>query len=266
MAQPGEGRFAGGRLYYRMWPAEQKARGQVVISHGYAEHGGRYGHVARWLNRRALTVWAPDHRGHGRSEGDRANIESVAAAVSDLDLFVDLVRREAPDGPLYLIGHSMGGLVAAAYAEEHQERLAGLALSGALLHVPPELVALADLDEIPDLGLADAVSQDPAVVQAYKDDPLVYLGPPPRDFLRSAASVDTVAERLPELTVPVLVMHGSADLLVSPQALKRVVAGVSSDDLTAILWPGMWHEIFNEPGQEDVLDVLGGWITRRLPG
>lgn len=266
MGEPVEGRFAGGRLYYQTWPAPEEAKGQVVISHGYAEHGGRYAHVARSLNRRALTVWAPDHRGHGRSEGDRANIESVAAAVSDLDLLVDLVRQEAPEGPLYLLGHSMGGLIATAYAEEHQERLAGLALSGALLHVPPELLALADLDDIPDLGLADAVSQDPAVVRAYKDDPLVYLGPPPRDFLRSAVSVDTVVERLPELTVPVLVMHGSADLLVSPQALKRVVVGVSSDDLTAVLWPGMWHEIFNEPGQQDVIDALGGWITKRLPG
>jgi alpha-beta hydrolase superfamily lysophospholipase len=265
MAEPGEGRFADGRLHYRKWPSDPVVRGQVVISHGYAEHSGRYDHVARSLNDRGLTVWAPDHRGHGQSEGDRGNVESVAAAVSDLDRFVDLVRQEGPEGPLYLVGHSMGGLIAAAYAEEHQQRLAGLALSGALLYAPPELAALADLEEIPDLGLADAVSRDPAVVQAYKDDPLVYLGPPPRDFLRSFATIDAVADRLAELTLPVLVMHGSADLLVSPLAFKRVVSAVSSDDLTAILWPGMWHEIFNEPGREDVLDVLAGWVVKRIP-
>jgi alpha-beta hydrolase superfamily lysophospholipase len=124
-------------------------------------------------------------------------------------------------------------------------------------------VALAELDEIPDLGLADAVSSDPAVVQAYKDDPLVYLGPPPRGFLRSAGQVAEVRAALGELTLPLLIMHGSDDLLVSPQALKDVVAAVSSQDLTARLWPGMWHEIFNEPGGEKVIAMLANWIAER---
>ena len=190
MTTQGEGRFAGGRLYYQRWRPDGEPVANVVVSHGYAEHGGRYRHVAEALTAAGMSVWIPDHRGHGRSEGPRADIESVEAAVSDLDLFVDLVAAEAPDLPLFLVGHSMGGLIATAYAEEHQERLRGLALSGALVHVAPEVVALADLEEIPDLGLADAVSSDPAVVQAYKDDPLVYLGPPPRGFLRSAGQVE----------------------------------------------------------------------------
>jgi len=260
-----EDRFAGGRLYYRHWDSPGTPVAQVVIAHGFAEHCGRYEHVASALNTAGMSVWALDHRGHGQSEGDRADIGSVAAAVADLDLFVDVVRRSAPDGPLYLIGHSMGGLLAAAYAEEHQHRLAGLVLSGALLHVAPEVAALADLPEIPDLGLADAVSSDPAVVQAYKDDPLVYLGPPPRNFIESFAQVEDVRARLKELTLPVLAMHGSADLLVSPQALRDLVASVSSEDLTAILWPGLWHEIFNEPRQAEVLSTMAAWIRARLP-
>jgi alpha-beta hydrolase superfamily lysophospholipase len=237
----------------------------VVVAHGYAEHSGRYGHVAAALNRAGLGVWALDHRGHGQSEGERANIESVWTAVSDLDLFVDLVRETNPSDPLFLLGHSMGGFIAAAYAEEHQDRLSGLALSGPLLHIDPAVTALADLDEIPDLGLADLVSSDPAVVQAYKDDPLDYLGPPPRGFLQAAAQVEEVRRRLPELTLPLLVMHGSGDMLVSPQALKDVVASVSSEDVTAVLWPGLWHEIFNEPRQDDVLQFLTEWIGRHLP-
>lgn len=265
MVSFGEGRFADGRLYFRRWLPDAPARGHVVLAHGFAEHSGRYAHVAAALADADVSVWAPDHRGHGLSEGARADIESVWTAVDDLDLFMDTVRQEAPSGPLFLVGHSMGGLIAAAYAQKHQERLAGLALSGPLLHVAPEVVALADLEEIPDLGLADAVSSDPAVVQAYKDDPLVYLGPPPRGFLRSAGQVEDVRAALGQLTLPLLVMHGSADLLVSPQALKDVVAGVSSEDLTARLWPGMWHEIFNEPGQAAVLAVLKNWIADRLP-
>ena len=148
----GEGRFAGGRLYYRWWRPDGDAKAHVVLAHGYAEHSGRYGHVAAALTDHGFTVWALDHRGHGQSEGERANIESVETAVADLDEFVDTVRDEVPDGPLFLAGHSMGGLIATAYAQDHQDRLAGLALSGPLLHVAPELVALADLDEIPDLG------------------------------------------------------------------------------------------------------------------
>jgi acylglycerol lipase len=141
MANFGEGRFAGGRLYYRTWQPLGRPRAQVVISHGFAEHSGRYAHVAAALNDAHLAVWAPDHRGHGRSEGVRADIESVWAAVEDLGEFMDLVRSHAPEGPLFLVGHSMGGFIAAAFAERHQELLAGLALSGPLLHVAPEVVA-----------------------------------------------------------------------------------------------------------------------------
>lgn len=258
------GRFADGRLAYRCWPVDGP-RGHVVIAHGFAEHGGRYGHVAEALNAASLAVWAPDHRGHGGSQGERANIESVWSAVADLDLFVDLIRKEVPDGPLVLVGHAMGGLIATAYAEEHQDRLSALVLSGALVHIAPELVALADAEDIPDLGLADAISRDPAVVQAYKDDPDVYLGPPPRGFLQAAGQVEEVRGRLADIGLPLLAMHGSADLLVSPQALRDVVAGVSSEDLTAILWPGLWHEIFNEPEKDRVIRSMVEWISARLP-
>ena len=259
-----EGRFAGGRLYYRRWDIPDPAKAQVVISHGFAEHSGRYAHVASALNAAGFSAWALDHRGHGQSEGDRADIESVSSAVADLDLFVDVVRATVPAGPLFLVGHSMGGLIAAAYAEDHQERLKGLVLSGALLYVAPEIAALAELEEIPDLGLADAVSSDPAVVQAYKDDPLVYLGPPPRRFIESFGQVEAVRSRLKELTLPILAMHGSADLLVSPQALRDLVASASSDDLTAVLWPGLWHEIFNEPRKSEVISTMVDWIAARV--
>jgi acylglycerol lipase len=258
-----DGRFADGRLYFRAWTVDEPAA-QVVISHGYAEHSGRYEHVAAALNQAGVDVWAPDHRGHGQSEGERGNIESVWAAVADLDLFVDLVRERQPDRQLFLVGHSMGGLIATAYALEHHERLDGLALSGPLLHIAPEIVDLARLDEIPDLGLADAISSDPEVVKAYKDDPLVYLGPPPRGFLQAAGQVGEVRERLAGIALPLLIMQGSADLLVSPQALRDVVASVASEDLTAVLWPGLWHEIFNEPRQAEVIGTLSDWISTRL--
>ena len=260
-----EGRFADGRLFFRHWPAVEPVAA-VVLAHGFAEHSGRYHHVAAALTAVGVDVWALDHRGHGHSEGERADIGSVAASVEDLDLFVDVVRAATSGAgslPLFLVGHSMGGLIAAAYAEVHQERLDGLVLSGPLLHAAPELLALADAPEIPDLGLADAVSSDPAVVADYKADPLNHLGPPPRGFLRAAGDLLEVRRRLDVLELPLLVMHGSADLLVSPQAWRDVLGAVASQDVTARLWPGMYHEIFNEPGRAAVLGVLTDWVVER---
>src|SRR5271154_719891 len=115
MAIFGEGRFAGDRLYYRAWRPDTSPRGHVVLAHGFAEHSGRYGHVAAALLDAGLSVWAPDHRGHGQSEGARADIESVWAAADDLGDFVETVRQRAPQGQLFLVGHSMGGLIATAF-------------------------------------------------------------------------------------------------------------------------------------------------------
>jgi alpha-beta hydrolase superfamily lysophospholipase len=253
-----------GRLFYRSWPAAA-ARANVVLAHGYAEHSGRYEHVGQLLSANGLSAWAVDHRGHGRSGGERGDIVSIDATVDDLHLLVSRVVAAA-GGPVFVVGHSMGGAIATAYAEQHQADLAGLALSAPALLVPPELLALADLDEIPDLGLANAVSSDPAVVRAYLDDPLTVLGAPPRNFFRAMGAVDEVRSQMSVVELPVLVMQGSGDLLVSPRALVEVVAGVSSADLVARLWPGLFHEIFNEPQRDQVLAVLVSWIEDHLAG
>jgi acylglycerol lipase len=258
-----DGFLAGGRLYYRAWDADGP-RATVVIAHGYAEHSGRYEHVAERLVEAGCSAWAIDHRGHGQSEGERGNIGSIEAAAADLDRLVDQASATSPDVPVFLVGHSLGGAISMAYVAIHQERLAGLVLSGAVLRVAPEILALADLEEIPVLPLADVVSRDPAVVQAYKVDPLVHLGPPPRGFLNDmATAIPRIVARLPEITLPVLAMHGSADLLAPPAALSDIVAGVSATDVTTRLWPGLFHEIFNEPERDAVLDVVVGWITER---
>lgn len=258
-----EGRLADESLHYRVWDAAAP-RADALIAHGYAEHGGRYDHVARALNEVGVTVWTVDHRGHGHSGGDRGDFGTWESVVADFDLLVDRAEAEGPDRPRYLIGHSLGGAIAIAYAEAHQDRLAGLALSAPAIVLPEGLADLADLPEIPDLPLADVVSTDPAVVQAYKDDPLVYQGPPPRGFIQAMAQVPDLVARLPEITIPVQIMHGAADLIVPADAYKAVVNGVSSDDVVARLWPGLYHEIFNEPTGGAVVGALVSWIAARL--
>ena len=258
-----DGRLKNDTLYYRVWDTASP-RALAFISHGYAEHSGRYDHVARALNEAGLTVWAIDHHGHGQSEGERGDIGGWDSAVADFDLMVDAAVAEAGDLPRFLVGHSLGGAIAVAYTLAHQDRLTGVSLSGPAVYVPPEVVAMLDQPEIPEMSLADAVSSDPAVVQDYKDDPLNYLGPPPRGFVEGMKTVHTLAERLPEITIPVQVMHGSTDLLVPVDAFKAVVAGVSSTDVSARLWPGLFHEIFNEATDGKVVGTLVDWIVERL--
>jgi alpha-beta hydrolase superfamily lysophospholipase len=258
-----DGRLANDELYYRIWDTASP-RADVLIAHGYAEHGGRYDHVARALNDAGVTVWALDHRGHGQSAGDRGDFGTWESVVADFDLMVDRAAGEGGDRPRFLVGHSAGGAIAIAYAEAHQERLTALSLSAPAIVLPPEVLALADLAEIPELPLADVVSSDPAVVQAYKDDPLVYLGPPPRGMLVALAGVQTLVERLSEITIPVQIMHGASDFIVPADAYKAVVAGVSSDDVVARLWPGLYHEIFNEPTGGAVVGALVYWVSARL--
>lgn len=257
------GALDGKRLFYQVWEGSEP-RAEVVVAHGYAEHSGRYAHVAKDLVEAGLRVWAIDHRGHGESQGERGDIGSWDDAVADLDRLVDEVVAESSGGPVFLLGHSMGGAIAVAYALAHQHRLSGLVLSASAVVIPAEMLALADLDEIPALPLADAVSTDPAVVQAYKDDPLVHHGPPPRNLLQVFATTGELLDRLGEVTLPVLVMHGSGDLLIPAASLKALVNGLGSEDLTARLWPGLFHEILNEPTGGAVLLEILSWINARL--
>jgi acylglycerol lipase len=256
-----DGTFAGDRLFYRAWDAPTPA-GTVVLSHGYAEHSGRYEHVGAAFADAGFTTWALDHAGHGQSEGERGSIGSIPSAVADLDAFVDLAAEGLPT---FLVGHSMGGLIAAAYAEDHQDRLAGLVLSGPALAVNEALAALADMDEIPEMPLGPLVSRDPTVVAAYENDPLNYLGPIPRSMLTAFADVEKVRARLGEITVPVLVMHGGDDALVPPLASEDVAALVASTDMTLDIRPGLYHEIFNEPEQAEVIATVLDWIGTRTP-
>jgi alpha-beta hydrolase superfamily lysophospholipase len=256
-----EGWLDGQRLFYRCWELPD-ARVDVVLSHGYAEHSGRYEHVAAALRASGARVWALDHYGHGRSAGERADISSLTGAAEDLHLLV--AKAAAAGNPTYLVGHSMGGAIAVAHALAHQDALAGLVLSAPMLVLSDELAALAGMTEIPEVSLAGGISRDPAVVAAYESDPLVYLGPPPKAFLSSLATLPAMIDRLGELSLPMLVMHGSADPLIKPETLRTLVARVGSEDLAARLWPGLMHEIFNEPEKATVIGTLARWLAARM--
>ncbi len=277
-AQHVEGHLTGAegkRIYWQAWAPEGAARAAVIVAHGAAEHGGRYRHVVERLVGQGFVVYAIDHRGHGRSEGSRAQIDRMRHVVSDLDQLVDRIRAEHPRRKLFLLGHSMGGCVAIAYGVAYQDRLDGLALSAplaALVAAPLALRLIAwGLSVVrPDAGVyrvpSGAVSRDAAEVAAYDADPLNHHGKlPARTVQELADAIARFEADSPRLTLPLLVMIGTADTIVPPAGGRMVHERASSADKTLLTYPGFYHEIFNEPaGERDrPLDDLAAWLTER---
>lgn len=275
------GTFSGVRgvpIAHREWWPDGDPAGTVVVAHGINEHGGRYQAVARRLTADGWVVAALDHRGHGMSGGRRAAVERFEDWVTDLDTYIADVLAQA-NHPVFLLGHSLGGLVACIYALRHGDRLEGLILSSPAV-LPPRGVSPTTIRagrllsrwaaNLPVLALRrDAVSRDPAVVAAYRDDPLVHQG---RIRARTGAEIlDATAElhdRVAEITMPLLVMQGTVDLLVDPDAARWLDEHVGSPDRTLHIYDGLYHEVFNEPEHDRVLDDVAGWLGahRAAPG
>lgn len=262
------------RLFATSWLPEGAPRDHLVLAHGYGEHLGRYRAVAEYLTGAGYAVHALDHRGHGKSGGARAVIDSFANADADLDQLVDKVRTDSGLAKIKLVGHSMGGSLALNYALSHPEKLSGLVLSGpAIGGGLPRLqgLLLALISRIaPALGMiqldADAVSRDPQVVAAYKADPLVFHGKVPARTAREMMhAVKTYPSRVSAMQMPCLLMHGSADSLVRAEAAQPVFDAIASPDKTVRILDGLYHEIFNEPERLEVLGIVKDWLDARLP-
>jgi acylglycerol lipase len=273
-----EGRLAGTagvELYWQGWLPEAEPRALVVISHGASEHSARYSHVAERLVAAGYAVYALDHRGHGRSEGKRAQLDRLDHVVADLRGFVDLAAQRHPGAPVYLLGHSMGGAIAVAYALRHQETLAGLVLSAPVADPNAAGAVTRGVSRVlsavaPDLGVyqvdASLVSRDAEVVRAYEEDPLNHHGKlPARTVAELTAAVQRFPEEVPSLRLPLLVMHGSADGLVPEAGSHLVHERAGSDDKTLEIFEGLYHEILNEPEQDRVLDLIVTWLDERSP-
>lgn len=269
---PGSG---GIELFAQSWLPDGQPRDVVVIAHGYAEHSGRYGNVVERLVPLGYAVHAIDHRGHGRSGGKRALVDRMEYVQADFDKFVDMVRSRHGGQKLKLLGHSMGGSIAFGYALNHADKLSGLILSGPAMGglVPPfqRLVLRAISAIAPNMGTLElppeAVSRDPEVVSAYVNDPLVTTGKVPA---RTAAEMVLAAARYPEraptMRLPVLIQHGSEDIPVPPADNRALYDLIGSADKTVRIYEGLYHEIYNEPERESVIDDLIAWLEAHSPG
>jgi acylglycerol lipase len=262
---------AGGlRIFWQAWLPPGPCRAVVVIGHGAGEHSGRYLHVADRLVREGYAVYALDHRGHGRSAGPRALVDRMNNLVADLDTLVVRATEEQPGVPVFLLGHSMGGLASLCYALSHQDRLDALALSGPLAAVEAAPAAVQIIAKVlsavaPRLPVyrvdPTLVSRDPAVVAAYEADPLVRHGKlPVRTVAELAAAVESLPGAVPTITVPTLILYGDADQICPTEGSIMLGRLIGATDRTIKSYPGLYHEIFNEPEQEQVMDDLCAWL------
>ena len=269
-------------LHLRTWPAGNPRRGVVVLVHGLGEHVDRYDHVARRLETLGFAVVGYDHRGHGRSPGPRGGMPADESLCADLGRVLYAARAAFP-GPLVLVGHSLGGLVAGRFvAEGLQPRPAAwwrpvdaLVMSSPALdpgtNAVQKLLLAVVAPMLPNLAVnnglkVDWVSRSTSVVKAYEADPLVHDRITGRLGLFVARQGPAVIAAAPRWTTPTLLMWAGADRCVSPAGSAAFAAGAPRDVVTVREWAGLFHEIFNEPEQDDVLAAMADWLVARVPG
>ncbi|MBX3654199.1 MAG: lysophospholipase [Ramlibacter sp.] len=267
----------GDNLALQEWPlAEDTAlRGAVVLVHGLGEHAGRYDHVAQRLNSWGFAVRGYDQYGHGESGGVRGGLPDDDRLLEDLADLVDSTRMRLPDGaPLLLLGHSMGGLVAGRFVAQERRPVDGLVLSSPALDPglnPLQKLLLAVVPRVaPNLTVGNGldssyISHDPAVVAAYRADPLVHDRISGRLARFIADGGPATVAQAARWQVPTLLMYAGADRLVNPAGSRAFAAAAPPDRVTSRCFDNLYHELFNELDRERVFEVLKAWLDVQFP-
>ena len=267
--------IGGVRIVYDVWTPDGDPRGVVVLCHGYAEHARRYDHVAQRFGEAGLTTYALDLRGHGRSGGKRVYLRNIGEYTADFHTLVGIAADEHPQLPLIVVGHSMGGGVVFAYGVEHPGDYTAMVLSGPAVYaqdgVSPLMITVAKLvgGILPGLPVeqlpTEAVSRDPEVVAAYLADPMVHHGRLPAGIAKALIAVgESMPQRASALEAPLLVVHGEQDKLIPVAGSHRLLSCVASTDAHLKVYPELYHEVFNEPERDLVLDDVTSWIEAKL--
>ena len=267
--------FDGETIYHQAWVPDGDAQAVVLLIHGLGEHSGRYRHVAAALVDAGYAVHALDHRGHGKSTGKRAFVKDYDEFMRDLHQFRRRIEAEHPALPLVLLGHSMGGNLAMGYTLGNPDGIAALVLSGPALQVgdgfsPVQLKVFKLISKVapafrPQGLSADAISRDPKVVEAYRNDPLVFTGKISAGLGAALiGAMQSFPERYEQLRLPVLVLHGTEDQLADIAGSRTLEAAAVNADLTAKYYEGLYHEVFNEPEQDQVLADLTNWLDAHV--
>ncbi len=268
---------AGYEIYQQHWLPEVPVKAQVFIIHGLGEHGGRYQEIAQYLSQRGYRCHALDHQGHGRSEGRRGYIDRFSSFVDTAADFIRRGKAEAPELPSFMIGHSMGGVIASNLLLDHPQLVDGCILSGPALATDDAIGGVQKavlkliarlLPTLPVFGLdARLICRDEKVVENYRADPLVLSGKiSARLVAEILAGGERALTRAAEISLPMLLLHGEEDALAHPNGSRRMYRGISSTDKEIVLYPALYHEIFNEDRKLEIYHNVVSWLDRHLAG
>lgn len=271
----GSFRSASGKdIFYRYWePADPRA--VLLLVHGLAEHCGRYDEFAGFLASAGIATYALDLPGHGKSGGKRGHIAKFGEYTGALGQLLALARQAHPDLPMVLLGHSMGGLIAADFLLRHQSEFVAAVLTGPAIRPPRQPSRLTLLVNkllagiVPTLGVlrldATRVSRDPQVVENYDNDPLVFRGRVSARLVTELfAATNRVVANAAMIRLPLLIMHGSVDRLTGIEGSKLLHQAISSADRKIVIYDGLYHEILNEPERKLVMTDILQWLDPRI--
>lgn len=263
------------KIFTRTWqPSGAKPRGVVVISHGFNSHSGHYQWTAEQLVADGLAVYALDHRGRGQSDGERYYIQSIADVENDLATFIDIVKAQEPGLPVFLLGHSAGGVISCVYTLDHQAELAGLICEDFAFEVPAPDFAIAALKGLAHIFPHAHVlklnnvdfSRDPKVVEAMNNDPLIADEVQPTQTVAELARADDrLRKEFSTITIPVLILHGAADKVTKLSGSQYFYDTTGSTDKTLKLYEGHYHDLLNDVDKEVVIADIVAWINQRIP-
>ena len=265
---------AGIKIAARSWTSENVIRGIMILVHGFNSHSGYFGWAAEQFASNGFAVYALDHRGRGKSEGERFYVEKFSDWLEDVDKLSDIARSENAGVPVYMLGHSVGGVIASSYVFEHQTEIAGLICESFAFDVGlPELAQLALegasylIPHLPVYSLKNEIfSRDPKVVEQMNNDPLIANEKQPAEtvseVLKAAARLK---ENMPNFKIPVFIIHGTADKATRPEGSQYFYDNVGSEDKTLKLYEGGYHDLLNDIDKETVMRDILVWINERIP-
>jgi alpha-beta hydrolase superfamily lysophospholipase len=261
-------------IFTRVWrPEAAQPRAVVVLSHGFNAHSGHYGWFAEQLLQSGFAVYALDHRGRGHSDGDRFFVQNMSEYVDDLATFIRQTKGREPGLPVFLLGHSAGGVIACVYALEQQAELRGLICESFAFRIPAPDFVLAVIKGLSHIAPHahvlklpnEAFSRDPKVVQALNQDPLIAHEVQPTQTLAAMVRADERLEKeFSRITLPLLILHGTLDKVTKPSGSQFFFDKAGSKDKTLKLYEGHVHDLLNDVGKEAVLADIRTWIDGHL--
>ena len=258
-------------LYRQAWLPDSIPVAALIVVHGIAEQSGRYSNLVNYFVPKGYAIYSFDLRGHGKSDGKRSYVERFSYYLDDLKAFCNKVSEENKNMKTFLVGHSMGSTIAIAYAIEHQRELSGIIVSGTTLKAGASInktsILMAKILSalIPKIGVSALdstyISRDKAVVEAYVNDPLNFTGKlSARVGAELLKTMENLQSKISELSLPLLIMHGAADRISDPSSSRILFDGTGSKDKTLKLYEGFYHEIFNDPGCQQVFSDMDDWL------